>query len=315
MKIRKLTAFLLVLAMLASLLSACKITSVNQGQPAEGEPSGMLLWKVTGAAGGELYLLGSIHVGDKSLYPLPEIVTDAYEAADLLAVEADIVALERDMEALTELSMIFTYTDGTTIRDHLPAELYEKARAYLEEIGSYGAAFDYMHPAMWTSLLDLEISDACGLKDRYGVDRHFLERAHDDGKEIYELESAKMQYEMMAGFSDELSALLLRSSLTDREAQKEEMRRLYELYKSGDFAAFSAYITEEPEGLTEEELALYAEYTYEMMDARNAGMAEQALELLASGEVCFYIVGAAHMVGETGLVNALTEAGCTVEQQ
>ena len=52
-----------------------------------------------------------------------------------------------------------------------------------------------------------------------------------------------------------------------------------------------------------------------MMDARNAGMAEQALELLASGEVCFYIVGAAHMVGESGLVNALTEAGCTVEQQ
>ena len=68
-------------------------------------------------------------------------------------------------------------------------------------------------------------------------------------------------------------------------------------------------------GLTEEELALYAEYTYEMVDARNVGMAEQALELLASGKVCFYIVGAAHMVGETGLVNVLTEAGCTVEQQ
>lgn len=315
MKTRKLTALLLILAMLASLLSACRITMAGERQPAEGEPSGMLFWKVTDNAGGELYLLGAIHVGDKSMYPLPKIVTDAYESADLLAVEADVVAMERDRKAMAELSEIFIYTDGTTIRDHLPAELYADARAYLEEIGRYSAALDYMHPAMWTSLLDLEISEACGLDDRYGVDRHFLERAYDDGKEIYELESVKMQYEMLAGFSDEISAFLLRASLTDREAQKDELQRLYELYKSGDFAAFGAYVAEEPEGLTAEELALYAEYTYEMVDARNVGMAEQALELLASGKVCFYIVGAAHMVGETGLVNALTEAGCTVEQQ
>ena len=287
----------------------------GERQPAEGEPSGMLFWKVTDNAGGEQYLLGAIHVGDKSMYPLPKIVTDAYESADLLAVEADVVAMERDRKAMAELSEIFIYTDGTTIRDHLPAELYADARAYLEEIGRYSAALDYMHPAMWTSLLDLEISEACGLDDRYGVDRHFLDRAYDDGKEIYELESVKMQYEMLAGFSDEISAFLLRASLTDREAQKDELRQLYELYKSGDFAAFGAYIAEGPEGLTAEELALYAEYTYEMVDARNVGMAEQALELLASGKVCFYIVGAAHMVGETGLVNVLTEAGCTVEQQ
>ena len=70
-----------------------------------------------------------------------------------------------------------------------------------------------------------------------------------------------------------------------------------------------------PEGLTDEERLLYEEYTVSMIDERNAGMADQAVELLESGEICFYIVGAGHMVGETGLVAALERAGYTVEQR
>ena len=95
----------------------------------------------------------------------------------------------------------------------------------------------------------------------------------------------------------------------------EALKTLYATYCSGDFAAFSACVAEDLTDLTAEEQLLYAEYVKTMVDDRNVNMAKQALELLASGEVCLYVVGAAHMVGESGLVAALESAGCTVEQR
>ena len=282
----------------------------------EDEGSGLLFWEVTDPQdGGTLYLLGSIHTADETIYPMPELVTDAFYSADVLAVEADIVALEADLAEMTELSKLMIYADGSTIRDHLPQDVYEAAKVLLSENQMYNFTYDYMKPAMWSSMLDLMTSDAAGLSEDYGVDRYFLSLAHERDMRVYELESARMQYEMLTGFSDELSALLLRTAVEDRQRQVQELLTLYEVWKSGDFEAFSLYMLEEPEGLTDEERLLYEEYTVSMIDERNAGMAAQAVELLESGEVCFYIVGAGHMVGETGLVAALERAGYTVEQR
>ena len=47
---------------------------------------------------------------------------------------------------------------------------------------------------------------------------------------------------------------------------------------------------------------------------RNIGMLEAAKEYMESGETVFYAVGLAHLLdAENGLVNALREAGYTVE--
>lgn len=292
-------------------------TSLDGSTPRpEDGTSGLLFWEVTAPQdGGTLYLLGSIHTADETIYPMPDAVTEAFLSADVLAVEADIVSLETDLAEMTELSKLMIYDDGSTIRDHIPQDVYEAAKALLTENEMYNFAYDYMKPAMWSSMLDLMTSDAAGLTEDYGVDRYFLSLAHERGMRVHELESARMQYEMLTGFSDDLSTLLLKTALEDREAQVQELLTLYEIWKSGDFEAFSLYMLEEPEGLTEEEQRLYEEYTVAMMDARNVGMAEQAAELLESGETCFYIVGAGHMVGDTGLVAALGRAGYTVEQR
>lgn len=49
------------------------------------------------------------------------------------------------------------------------------------------------------------------------------------------------------------------------------------------------------------------------MTDRNAGMVKKALDFLKNGKSVFYVVGEAHMLGDDGLVNKLTEAGYTVE--
>ena len=53
-------------------------------------------------------------------------------------------------------------------------------------------------------------------------------------------------------------------------------------------------------------------YNRALLDERNLGMRDKALEYLASGQTVFFAVGAAHMADEVGLVYLLSEAGCTV---
>lgn len=318
------------LVLLLATLSACTVrttpldaanltgtTSAPAHTDGTESASGLLFWEVTSPDGTEtMYLLGSIHVADDSIYPMPEVVMDAYQSSDLLAVEADILAYEQDQKAISRLTTRFFYMDGTTIRDHLPADLYEQARARLTDAGLYAEAYDWVHPFLWNSLLDQIVTDASGLDAEHGVDRHFLELAHQSGKQIFEVESVEEQYSIFLSFSDEIWTALIAEMLeTEPEAQIADLRDMYDLWKSGDVDAFTAYCETDLDGLSEEERALYETYNDAILTRRNLGMTQTALDLLQSGETCFLVVGAAHMVGETGLVESLQQSGYMVEQR
>ena len=63
-----------------------------------------------------------------------------------------------------------------------------------------------------------------------------------------------------------------------------------------------------------EELAMIEDYNYRMLDERNLGMRDRAVQWLEAGDKVFFAVGAAHLVGDAGLVTLLRNAGYTVEQ-
>ena len=148
---KKLIALLLALALLLS-MAACtspaadpvpeeketESTEVTTEKPTDPEPeppaatSTPLLYKVTGENGGTVWLFGSIHVGIEEMSPFPAYVLDAYNEADALAVECDVIALQKDMSLMTELVQMMLYTDGTTISDNISPELYEAAVKILE---------------------------------------------------------------------------------------------------------------------------------------------------------------------------------------
>ena len=70
-------------------------------QEPQGEVSTPLFWKVSGNGyEGEFYLLGSIHVGTDDTNNYPKQILDAFEKCTALAVESDIVEIEKDTAAL-----------------------------------------------------------------------------------------------------------------------------------------------------------------------------------------------------------------------
>ena len=147
----------------------------------------------------------------------------------------------------------------------------------------------------------------------FGVDRHLLNRAKANGKEILEIESADFQYGMLADYSEPLQELLLEESIAlyyNNESLPDEMNTLMDLWQSGDEDAFDAALNPTVEFSSAEEEQLYNDA---MIVERNLNMTDFAEAALADNNEIFICVGAAHVVGEGAMAKLLEGRGYTVE--
>lgn len=303
MKLRKIAALFTALV-LCLCLSSCAWNS---------DPT-PLLYKVTDTNGNTVWLFGSIHVATEDLYPLPDYVMDAYNDSVALAVECDVLA-EQDDPAIEDAATKMLYTDGTTIADHIDSELYDQAVTILKDEGVYSELLDLYTPVMWSNTIDNLSIVNMGYDGDIGIDVHLLETAKAEGKEIREIESVAFQYNMLASFSPAVQEFLLENSVAsyDNPLGSLSFAMLASAWKSGDEESLTMLLTSTTEGLAEEDIALYEEYNKALLTDRNITMTDYAEEALLSGGDLFICVGAAHVVGEGGMVDLLEERGYTVE--
>ena len=288
-----------------------------------------LFYHVTGADGQEMWLLGTIHVGDERTGFLPQEIYDAFAASDALALEIDSEAfdlqLEQDDDLQSKVSDAYYYSDGTTAKDLLDEEIYEIAVKFMKATGNYTEDTDYLKLSMWeNSISNFYLQQGHQLHPEQGVEERLTKLAKEQEKPIREVESSLFQIQMLTGWSDALQILMLEDMLaSDAQEYWEDVNALYTLWCAGDEEALRKELSEEPDlsELTEEELAEYnaslpllEEYDKGMNFNRNEGMLDVAIDYLESGDVVFYAVGLAHLLDESnGLVDALRDAGYTVE--
>lgn len=326
-KSAKLLALILTIVMMGAIMTSCTLfkteeppkveDNIEDGNGQEEKLYSPAIWKVTSASGeGEIYLFGSIHAGDKDMYPLHDEIMNAYNSCDYLAVEADVIAFEENPTAALEVMTPMIYQDGTTIENHISSENYIKAKNTLNELGVYNPVYDLYIPSFWTILIESStLANISSLNAEKGIDRYFLETAKADGKEIIEIESAKEQYEMLASFSDELQEFLLKDIVDSYESGelKNSLSEAVELWKQGKVDELLSQDTDFEE-MTEDEKVLYDEYMLKIMTQRNEKMIKAADSYLKDGKKVFYVVGSAHMGGETGIVKGLEALGYTVQR-
>lgn len=288
-----------------------------------------LFYHVTGANGQEMWLMGTIHVGDARTGYLPQEIYDAFAASDALALEFDSKAFEKAMDEDDKLqeqvSAAYYYSDGTKVSDHVDEEIYETAVQFLKASGNYNMNAPYLKPSMWSnSIENFYLRQGYTLNGIWGMEDRLTRLAQEQNKPIYDVESGLFQVQMLTGWSEELHAMLLEDALSgNAEEYFTEVRDLYELWCAGDEAALRRELSDEVDlsELTEEEKAEYEEvkhlleeYNKAMSHDRNDQMLQKAIEYLESGETVFYAVGLAHLLNNVnGLVDTLRAAGYTVE--
>lgn len=266
-------------------------------------------WKVSDEDS-TVYLLGSVHAADPSLYPLSKAILNAYEESEALVVEANIANQQEGTEYMQQKMM---YSGEDTLDKNISKEVYDRFVEYVTPLGLKAEMYNKFKPWYAAMLVEsLEVSKQ-SYNANLGVDLFFTVKALEK-KDIIEIEGLKFQIDMFDSFSKELQLSYLESVLNpDKEVQEsniETLKNLMDAWKKGNIEELEKLLSPE-----EESTAADKEYNEKMWTTRNDNMAQKAKDYLADPEkkTYFIIVGAGHMVGDNGVVAQL-EDNYKVEQ-
>ena len=309
---------MLLIILLAIFIAACSNNEVNEPETpehtrVEGRAGEALIWQVSSETA-TVYLVGTIHVGLENLYPMQQVLLDAFYRSDALAVELDTVSFERNFQDQMRMVEMMVFDDGTTVEDHVSAETFEMLELRLADMSALERhAVSVMRVgAIAMTLMQVQL-DEWGFMDVPGVDHFFLDLAHEIGKEIIEVETMEFQIGLIVGFSSALQELQLREVLeTPAEEALELMNTMFNLWLTGDAEGLRELLDESNREFANEEPELFEEYNTAMMLNRDIAMTELVIEMLSGNQTIFFAVGAAHIVGENGVIEQLEAQGWTV---
>ena len=283
------------------LLSVQSLAAQQKPEPAKRA----MFWKVS-SKDNVVYLLGSIHAGNKEMYPLAKEIEAAFAESTTLAVEADITP--RDQQKIQAFMMKGMYEGDDTLWNHVNDETKAQMEKACELLAMACAPLAKMKPWLLSVMLPAMAMMKNGMDPKYGIDRHFLELAAKPPgtKRILEIEGAEFQFKMLSSLEESLQDESLGSALSQMDNLKDIFQTMRELWMSGDADAMDSWMKKTMAG--SENMRKI------MLDGRNPAMADAAEALLKSKGRGFVVVGAGHLIGKEGVARLLAGRGYKVEQ-
>ncbi len=276
-------------------------------QPAVNIPTGGarngLFWKASWAKH-TVYLLGSIHIATRDLYPLPEHIEQAFRSSTTLLVEVDLNKTDQNkFQSLLTANGLYPPQDS--LWNHVSPDTKRLVERFCETHSMSPLVFARLKP--WLAALMTNFAPAQMAKQdvTLGIDKHFLDQAA-QGMRVEQIESAEYQFRLLATMPEADQEHNLRSALETAGQSGDDLNQLETFWLDGDAPGLDAFLASS--------LRDHPEYSKRVFGDRNPRMADRAEQCLKTGERCFVVVGAGHLVGKDGVVHLLEQRGYKVQQ-
>lgn len=263
-------------------------------------------WRVSSPTA-VVHMLGSIHFADSSFYPMRAVIEKNFQAADELVVELDITDIN-PQQYRDYISRHGYYPPGDSIKQHISKQSWRRLQSVLHEFNIAPESVVSKKPGLLIMDLTAVMLARLGFQAKDGIDLHFIRQAKQLGKPVLGLET--LQQQLSTFINMPAQETLLQASLDDADQADDQLQRLEQAWKSGDDTALLQLMITRPE-------AQYKDYRLineALLYRRNDAMTARIRAMLAGDKIHFVVVGAAHLVGERGIVQQLQRAGYTVER-
>tara|TARA_B110000459_G_scaffold198696_1_gene244072 strand:- start:205 stop:1038 length:834 start_codon:yes stop_codon:yes gene_type:complete len=252
-----------------------------------------------------IYLGGTVHLLRPGDYPLPDEFEEAYQASSELYFETDIAAMS-DLLVQAQMLQQLTYSDDRSLRTVLSDEAYTALSAYTQTAGLPIVMLEKFKPGLLISTLQILVFQSMGFTPQ-GVDAFFHTRAVADGKAEGQLETVQEQIGFIAAMGEGNDSEFILLSLKDLTETGNVIDGMIGAWRSGDAQGLSELFVED---MKVEAPALYDTLLLE----RNLKWIPRINRMLQDADTEFVLVGAAHIVGENGLLDLLSQEGYEINQ-
>ena len=262
------------------------------------------VWKAT-KNGETVYLGGTIHVLRNSDYPLPEEFEKAYKNSQIVTFETDISELSSP-EMLQETIKKLSYNDERTVYSVVSAETLQQLKDYAASLGLPLDYFRKAKPGMLMSTFLITELRKLGVSQE-GIDMHFLTRAKKDAKQIKYLETPSEQIDFMAQMGVGSEDKFYQNMLKDLGNTKTQFIDMIKHWRSGNSAELDKLVSHSMK-------KDYPKMHQTLLVDRNNNWMPSVEKYFESKEVEFVLVGAAHLIGDDGIINQLIKKGYNVSK-
>lgn len=287
-----------IIAFFTTTLVACN------NKPIEKEVSKGYIWEATNGST-SVNLVGTIHLGSNNINFLNDDIKRIIDETDVLSVELDL-SLKENIEKTQSSGYL---KDGKTIENYLSEDEINKLSSIINtlspkfNIKEINNLNSFSLSSLLTNLCYAKAGILGNGLDLIMINGVKLRKANGDNITINELEGVDYQLETInKTFTWEyLKKYLNYYSNSNIDEEVDIAKNLFNSYKTGDIE----FIEESNNKMKNDS----PEYYKIMLTDRNIGMTNKIDELIKDGKKHTVAVGAAHFIGEDGILKLLEEKG------
>ena len=242
-------------------------------------------------------IVGSIHVGKSSMYPLPVTLYERLATSSGLIIEVD----------LSDLRAITYPIPSVTSQQILTKQQYRQLDNIAQQLKQNIDRLAKLPP--WSSALQLQFLhlQQLGYSAEQGVDVHLIRQAQQIDIALLPLETAQYQIDVLTNLPNSGQELLI-ALLDDWENQHGITECLIESWQKGDSAKLEQLLKQSE---------MSAQMEYSLITKRNHDWVDKLISpdfLPSSSGHYLVVVGTLHLVGEDSVLTLLQEQGFDIIQ-
>jgi len=293
-------------SILFALIILLAIPGITQSQVVGKGYNNSLIYKIQSDTN-TVYILGSIHILAEEYYPLTRAFSYSY-------FNSQKVIFEIDPEILFSLSPNKTvenyhyFQDGNTLEKVLHRKTLKLLKKRVANMGLDFESINKLKPWAVNKIIGRSPLSTNDFRPDLGIEYYFYRLAKDAGKPTGGLETIEDQLDIDDKLPLRMQDKILRETLTVSDSKETEKKFLH-LVKNWHQGNFS-----ELEHIIQEQKAKNLTYHNSLLTNRNKRWIPQIENFLLEDKNVLVIVGAAHLVGDDGLVALLTEKGYELER-
>lgn len=290
--------FIFIIAFFTTTLVACNNKSIEK------EVSKGYIWEATNGST-SVNLVGTIHLGSNNINFLNDDIKRIIDETDVLSVELDL-SLKENIQKTQSSGYL---KDGKTIENYLSEDEINKLSSIINtlspkfNIKEINNLNSFSLSSLLTNLCYAKAGILGNGLDLIMINGVKLRKANGDNITINELEGVDYQLETInKTFTWEYLKKYLNDYSNSNIGEEVDIaKNLFNSYKTGDIE----FIEESNNKMKNDS----PEYYKIMLTDRNIGMTNKIDELIKDGKNHTVAVGAAHFIGEDGILKLLEEKG------
>ncbi|MEM1009550.1 MAG: TraB/GumN family protein, partial [Myxococcota bacterium] len=284
---------------------------ISRPQGSSTHPRPLMLWEAQGRTH-RVYLLGSIHVANASLYPLPQTMQTAFRRAKTLVIEAQTSGPVR--QRIAQLTRTYgLYPPGQSLATQLSAKGWNRLKQYMQKNRLPISRLQRFRPWLLALTLNMLELRKHGITGQYGLDKHFEQRAQGRKIPVQALETAEQQLKLFYNLSAKAQETYLLSSIDEQNSLHKDFQRLLASWKRGDTQALEKILFRAYKDLKKHpELQGLYQRIFTLRNRKMAALIQT--RYLPRNNDTFIVVGAGHLVGQQSIVSILRKKGFSVRQ-